>query len=121
MGPKLAPLHAFAEQLADPLLVAAPLGHERRVALALEVAPFPHENGRDVELPGDDGQVGAQREADPLGRRRVGGDRVQCGVERVRAFPGDFPEQVLLGGDVVVERGFCTPSSSARSASDVPW
>ena len=105
VGAELALLEARAEELADALLVAAPLGQEAVAAVALEVPPFAHEDGRDVELLPDDGEVRPQREADPLSRRRLRRDTVEPGVERLGARPSDLPEQVLLGDDVVVERG----------------
>ena len=54
--------------------------------------------------PADDREMRAQGEPDPLGRRSVRRDAVETGVERFRALPRDLPEQVLLRGDVVVER-----------------
>src|SRR5207248_1651393 len=64
VGPELAPLDTFAEELADPLLVPPPLGHEPLLPLALEVAPLADEHRRDVELARDDREVRPQGEAD---------------------------------------------------------
>src|SRR5581483_1217823 len=104
IGAQLAALDALAKKVADPFLVAAPLGDEPRAPVAGEVAPLAHEDGRDVELTRDDGEVGPQREPDTFRRRRVGRYRVESFVERLRALPRDRPEQVFLGRDVVVER-----------------
>ena len=49
------------------------LGDEALAPLALEVAPLADEDGGDVELAGDDGEMRAQREPDPLGRRTSAG------------------------------------------------
>ena len=83
---------------------APPLGDEPLAPLAFEVAPLAHEHGRDVDLLPDDREVRPQREADPLARGSRGRDRVEGCVERLGALPRDRPEQILLGGDVVVER-----------------
>jgi len=48
--------------------------------------------------------VRAQRGPDPLDDRAVVGDTVEGGVERLRPFAGDLPEQVGLRLDVRVER-----------------
>ena len=45
-----------------------------------------------------------QRKPDALGRRCLGRDGVERGMEGLGALPRHLPEQVLLGGDVVVER-----------------
>ena len=62
VGAELAELAPLAEELADPLLVAPPLGDELLAPRALEVAPLLDEHGGDVELLGDDAQVAAERE-----------------------------------------------------------
>ena len=104
VGAQLAELAALAEERAEPLLVAAALGDELLAPLALEVAPLAHEDGRDVELLGDDAQVRAQRGPDPLDHRPLVRHRVERGVERGRALARDLPEQVGLRLDVRVER-----------------
>ena len=104
VGAQLAELAALAEERAEPLLVAAPLGDELLPPLALEVAPLAHEHRRDVELLGDDAEVRAQRGADPLDDRPFVGHAVERGVERDRALARDLPEQVGLRLDVRVER-----------------
>src|SRR5262245_10350022 len=101
---ELPELAALAEEGAETLLVAAPLGEELGRAVALEVAPLADEDGRDVELLGYDTQVRAQREPDPLARRQVVGHRVEGGVERLGALAHRLVQQVLLRLDVRVER-----------------
>src|SRR5919201_2119808 len=48
--------------------------------------------------------MGAQGEADLLGRAELLGNRVERGVERLGALPGHVPEEVRLRLDVRVER-----------------
>ena len=67
VGAELAALAALAEERAEALLVAAALGDEGVAALALEVAPLADEDGRDVELLGDDAEV---RRGAPRGSAR---------------------------------------------------
>ena len=104
VGAQVAALASLAEERAEPLLVAAALGDELRAALALEVAPLAHEDGRDVELLGDDLEVRAQRGADPLDDRPLVGHRVERGVERLRSLARDLPQQIGLRLDVRVDR-----------------
>ena len=104
VGAELAELASLAEESPEPLFVAAALGHDLVVPLALEVAPLADEDGRDVELVGDDTQVRAQREPDLLRRRQVVRDRVEGGVERVRALAHRLVEQILLRLGMRVER-----------------
>src|SRR5439155_2991358 len=101
---ELRQLPPLAEQLSDPLLVTAALGDELLAPVALEVAPLLNEDGGDVELLGDDPEVAAQRESDLLRRRQVLGDRVEGFVEGGGALPQGLVEEVLLRGDVGVER-----------------
>ena len=101
---QLAELAALAEERAEPLLVAAPLGDELLAPLALEIAPLAHEDGRDVELLGHDAKVRAQRGADPLDDRPLLRHRVERGVEGGGALARDLPEQVGLRLDVRVHR-----------------
>ena len=75
---------------------SASLGEELLGPVAFQVAPLPHEDRCDVQLLGDDAQVGAQRKPDPLARRRAVGDRVQRIVEGTRALAHRLVEQVLL-------------------------
>ena len=98
-------LDALAEELADPLLVAAALGDEPLAALPFEVAPLADEDRREVELARRRRARWPRRAS--LIRSAAGasaGTRVERRVERFAPFPGDLPEQVLLRGDVVVER-----------------
>src|SRR5579872_2912003 len=104
VGAELAVLAALAEEGPDPLLIAAALGDERIPPLALEVAPLAHEDGRHVVLRGDHAQMGAEHRLDPVEHGAFLGDRVERGVERLRPFPGDLPEQVGLAVDMGVER-----------------
>ncbi len=92
------------KRAADPLLVAAPFGDESLAPLALEVAPLTHEHGRDVDLRADHSEMRSQGEPDPLRGRDLGRHGVERRMERLGALPRDLPEQVLLRGDVVVER-----------------
>ena len=101
---QLTEVAALAEQLADALLVAPALRDELVQPRPLEVAPFLDEDSRDVELLGNDAQVAAKGEPDLLGRRRVVRDRIECGVKGCRALAQRLPEQVLLRGDMGVER-----------------
>src|SRR5439155_2213890 len=94
----------LAEERPDPLLVAAALAEDLVAALAFEVAPLLDEDGGDVELVGDDTKMRAQGEADLLGRRELVRDRVEAGMEGARALAHRLVEQVLLRGDVRVER-----------------
>src|SRR5437764_69330 len=81
---------------------AAPPGDEALAPLAGERAPLPCEHGGGVELAGDHAQVCAQREPDPLERRRAG-QRVERRVEGLRAGARHLPEEVFLRLDVVIE------------------
>ena len=73
IGAQLAALDPVAVERANPFLVAVALRDEAVAALSLEVAPLAHEDGRDVELAGDDGEMRPQRQADALGCRGVPG------------------------------------------------
>jgi ring-1,2-phenylacetyl-CoA epoxidase subunit PaaA len=103
IGTQLASFAALAEERADAFLVAAALREETVATLALEIAPLANEDGRHVELPGDDAQVAAQRCADPLDDRPVVGHFVERGMERLGALARDLPEKVGLRFDVRVE------------------
>src|SRR4029079_11307565 len=56
---KLAEVPALPEEASDPFFVAAAFGDDLVPALPFEIAPLLHEDGRDVELVGDDPEVGA--------------------------------------------------------------
>src|SRR6266540_3939442 len=103
---QLAELPPFAEEGSDALLVAAALAEDLLAPVALQVAPLLHEDGRDVELVCHDSEVRAKRQLDLLGDRKVLRDRVQPRVEGPRALEHRLVEQVLLRGDVRVERAF---------------
>ena len=77
IGAKLAPLTAFAEECAKPLLVAAAFGHEGLAAALPRGTPLAREDRRDVELLGDHSEMPAQRGADPLDDRPLVGHRVE--------------------------------------------
>ena len=57
------------KSVADPFLVAPPLGDERFAPLIGEVPPLAREDGRDVELLGDDAEVGSRSRAGSARRR----------------------------------------------------
>ena len=78
VGAQLAALDALAEEIAHPLLVASALGDELLAALALEIAPFAHEDGRDVEL---------------RRRRRRGARAARGGCARTRAASAGTPSR----------------------------
>jgi len=99
----------FAEERAEALLVAPPLGEELVRALALEVPPLTDEDGRDVQLLRDNAQMRPQSQPDPSKHRQVVGDLVERRVERRGALPHRLVEQVLLGLDVRVERALLNP------------
>ena len=92
------------EERPEALFVAPAFGDDLVAPVALEVAPLAREHGRDVDLLGDDPEVPAEREPDPLGRRHVVGNLVERGVERVRALPHRVVEQLLLRAGERVER-----------------
>src|SRR6185312_3034144 len=96
VGPQLPEVAALAEELADALLVPAPLGDDLLEPLALEVLPFLDEDRRDVELLGDDSQMGAESEPHLLRRRSVVRNRVERAVEGSRTPAHRLVEQVLL-------------------------
>src|SRR5215208_6641523 len=58
--PQVAAFPAVAEERAESVLVAAPLGEEDLAALSLQIAPFTGEDRGDVELLRDDAEVAAQ-------------------------------------------------------------
>ena len=89
---------------APALLVPPPLGDDLVAVLALEVAPLPREDGRNVELLGDDPKVSAQRDQNTLDGRAVLGNRVQGGVKRARALTHRLVQELLLGPGERVER-----------------
>jgi hypothetical protein len=104
IGPEFAQLPALAKEAANPLLVPPALGDDLVQAFRLEVLPLLDEDSRHLELLGDDAQVGAQGEADLLRRREVLRNGVEARVKRVGALPHGLVEEVLLAGDVGVER-----------------
>jgi hypothetical protein len=101
---KLSALAPLAEECAEALLVAAALGEELVGPLTLEVAPLADEDRGNIELLGDDAQVGAEREPDPRQDWNVVGDLIERGMKRLRALAHGLVEQVLLRVDVRVER-----------------
>ena len=104
VGAEIPEIPALAQQVADPFLVAVPLGDEPVATVAVQVAPFLDEHGGDVQLLGDHAEVAAQREANLLDRRCVLRDRVQSCVEGGRAVHQRVEEQVFFRLDVRVQR-----------------
>src|SRR5207302_5827267 len=115
--PQVAELAALAEERAESLLVTATLRDELLAPLAVEVAPLSHEDGRDIELLGNDAKMGTQRGLDPIHDRSLVRNRVERRVERGRAFARDLPEQVGLRLDVCVERALLD-SEGLREITD---
>jgi hypothetical protein len=73
IGAEVAEVAPLAQELADPLFVASPLGDELLAPGALEVAPLLDEYGGNVELLRDDAQVAAERRADLVDGGRSSG------------------------------------------------
>src|SRR3989440_5560858 len=123
IGSQSAELASLAEERAKTFLVAAALGEELVASLALEISPLADEHGGDVELPGDDVKVRAQREPDLVRGRQVVGDFVERLVEGGRTLACDLPEEIGLRRDVRVERALLHPhrlGKIARGRSVVP-
>src|SRR5262245_57025071 len=116
IGAQLAEIAALAEELADPFLVPPALGDELFPAGTFEVPPLLDEDGGDVELLGHDPEVTAQSKPDLLHRRCVVRNCVEGGVERGSALRERLVEEVLLRGDVRVERALL----DAEGLGDVP-
>ncbi len=104
VGAQTARLDTLAEERAPALLVPAPLGDDLVAVLALEVAPLAREDGRDVELLGDDAKMTAQREPHAVGGRRVLRHRVERRVERIRSLAHRLEQELLLRAGQRVER-----------------
>src|SRR5262249_306166 len=73
-------------------------------AVAFEITPLANEDGRDIELLGDDAEVRTEGEPDLLGRRHRLVDPVERRVEGGCTVARDVPQQVGLRVDVRVER-----------------
>ena len=95
-------LEALLASGVDGVIIAA--GTDAHTELVLEVSPFLHEDGGDVELLAVYAQVRAQRQPDLLRRPEDVRDRIEAGMERACPFAHRLVEQVLLRVDVRVER-----------------
>ena len=72
--------------------------------LAFEVAPLPREDGRDVELLGNDSEMSAQRMPHPVGSGRILRHRVERRVECIRSLTHRLEQELLLGSGERVQR-----------------